>query len=147
MIRAAQPRDLLAVEQLLTAASLPTLGVKEHFDSYLVHEGRGGIEGAIGLELYGQTALLRSAVVAESLRGKGIGSQLFDRVVENARERGIKRLILLTNTAETYFARKGFKKINQADVTGPITSSVEFTGACPSHVACMELLLEEEVRA
>jgi hypothetical protein len=27
-------------------------------------------------------------------------------------------------------------------VTGPITTSVEFTGACPSHAACMELNLD-----
>jgi amino-acid N-acetyltransferase len=49
--------------------------------------------------------------------------------------------VLLTNTAEGFFARKGFRRIDQKSVTGAVTSSVEFTGACPAHAACMELCL------
>ncbi|HET6272642.1 MAG TPA: arsenic resistance N-acetyltransferase ArsN2 [Bacteroidota bacterium] len=140
-VRQATRVDLTGIEQLLESASLPTLGVSEHIRHFLVAEMEGEIAGAIGLEVYGETALLRSAVVASGLQRTGIGGLLYAQIVEQAKRLAVQRLILLTNTAEKYFERKGFKKIDQKSVTGPITSSVEFTGACPSHAACMELLL------
>ncbi len=140
-IRQSTHDDLDGIKRLLESASLPTLGVAEHVHHFLVAEQDGIIIGAIGLEVYGETALLRSAVVAPELRNKGVGGSLYTSNFEQARRLGIQRLVLLTNTAEEYFARKGFKKIEQKNVTGPITTSVEFTGACPSHAACMELLL------
>ncbi len=140
-IRQATHDDLDRIKRLLESASLPTLGVADHVHHFLVAEQVGLITGAIGLEVYGETALLRSAVVAPEHRSKGIGTALFTGNLDQARRLGVQLLILLTNTAEEYFARKGFKKIEQKSVTGPITSSVEFTGACPSHAACMELIL------
>jgi amino-acid N-acetyltransferase len=140
-IRSVNDEDYEAVARLLNDARLPTLGVKEHFQNFLVAETRGGIIGAIGLEAYGETALLRSAVVHHSHQDDGIGSLLYDSLLASAKTLGVRRLILLTNTAEKYFERKGFVKIDQKSVSGPIASSVEFTGACPSHAACMELML------
>ena len=140
-VRQATRVDLTSIEQLLESASLPTLGVSEHIRHFLVAESEGKIVGAIGLEVYGETALLRSAVVAPDFQNKGIGTLLFTHNLKHARSLGVKRLLLLTNTAEEYFARKGFRVIDQKSVTGPITGSVEFTGACPSHAACMELML------
>jgi len=140
-IRQATLVDLASIEQLLESTSLPTLGVLEHIRHFLVAESEGKIVGAIGLEVYGETALLRSAVVASELQRTGIGSLLYARNVEQARRLGVQRLILLTNTAEEYFARKGFTTIDQETVIGPVTTSVEFTGACPSHAVCMELML------
>jgi len=137
----AKREDLPSVTSLLESATLPTLGVVEHFDTFLVAQDDKGIVGAIGLEVYGATALLRSAVVAEQERGHGIGQLLYNELLRKARELKIQRLILLTNTAQEYFRRKGFRIIEQRMVTGPITASAEFSGACPAHAACMELLL------
>ncbi len=143
-IRKSREADYEAVAELLRDASLPTAGVAEHFKHFLVAENAEGIVGAIGLEVYGDVALLRSAVVKFSEQNKGIGSMLYDAVIENSRALGVQRLILLTNTAEQYFARRGFRKIDEKSVTGPVRTSVEFTGACPSHAACMELTLNSE---
>jgi amino-acid N-acetyltransferase len=140
-VRRAKPGDLDGIKKLLESASLPTLGVTEHVHHFLVAEKEGTIIGAIGLEVYGDTALLRSAVVAPDQQNNGIGSLLYARNLEQARQLGVRRLILLTNAAEKYFAHKGFKKIDQKSLTGPVTTSVEFTGACPSHAVCMERLL------
>jgi amino-acid N-acetyltransferase len=116
--------------------------VEENFSGFHVAEiPGGGVVGAIGLEVYGDTGLLRSAVVASSVRGMGIGSRLYDRLISHARDRGIHRLLLLTNTAADYFGKRGFRPIDQKTVTGAVTSSVEFSGACPSHATCMELHL------
>jgi amino-acid N-acetyltransferase len=140
-IRQAAPEDLSKITELLEAASLPTLGVGEHLGTFLLAESEGISVGVIGLEVYGDVALLRSAVVAPTFRNRGVGHRLYEHNVDRARRLGVKRLILLTNTAEEYFHRKGFKTIDQRVVAGPIRSSVEFSGACPSHAACMELIL------
>jgi amino-acid N-acetyltransferase len=140
-IRQARAQDVVRIKDLLTAESLPTEGVDKHVTHFLVAEQSGEIVGSIGLEVYDQTALLRSAVVEKSVQGKGIGSLLYNAVLKRARGLGVSRLLLLTNTAETYFHRKGFRKIEQKSVAGPVTSSAEFSGACPSHAVCMELLL------
>jgi len=140
-IRRAGEGDFGGVKSLLEEGGLPILGVAEHFDSFLVAEWDGRLVGAIGLEYYGDTGLLRSTVVDQALRGTGIGAMLYARLLELAHARGIRRLILLTNTAESYFAAKGFRSIDRTLLTGPVTSSVEFTDACPSHAVCMELVL------
>jgi len=143
IIRRATLRDLDTIKQLLESASLPTLGVAEHVQHFLVAENSATIVGTIGLEVYGDTALLRSAVVIPNMQSKGIGGLLYSHNLDQARRLRVRRLLLLTNTAEEYFARKGFKRIDKKSVTGPITTSVEFTGACPSHAACMELILQD----
>jgi amino-acid N-acetyltransferase len=140
-IRPAAPADLGGVSALLTGASLPVEGVAEHFHSFLVAEFEGTIIGAMGLELYGDTALLRSAVVSPGRRKAGVGSLLFSRVLAFARMQGVKRLVLLTESAGDYFAGKGFRVIDAATVSGPVTRSVEFSGACPTHAVCMEMLV------
>jgi amino-acid N-acetyltransferase len=140
-VRHTRPDDLPAVLALLAEASLPTEGVEEHFTDFLVAGETGRVTGAIGLEIYGDTALLRSAVVAPAHRSAGLGSALFEDIRALAAARGVRRLILLTNTAEEYFRRKGFVSIPAASVRGPVTASVEFTGACPSTAVCMELRL------
>jgi arsenate reductase len=143
-IRNASEADYSAVAELLQSASLPTEGVVEHLQHFLVAENKVGIVGTIGLELYGDTALLRSAVIHPSWQNKGLGTLLYNRLTEYAKSYRVRRLILLTDTAEKYFARKGFRKIDAKSVSGPITTSVEFTGACPSSAVCMELILKFE---
>ena len=140
-IRRATLQDLQGIKELLEEASLPTLGIEQHAKHFIVADSGAAIVGAIGLEVYGETALLRSAVVTREEQGKGIGSLLFDFNLEEARRLGVRRLLLLTNTAEKYFEKKGFHKIDQAGVTGAVTTSVGFSGACPAHAACMERIL------
>ncbi len=142
IVRQAALPDLQRIKELLESASLPTLGVEQHLRHFLVAEQAGSVVGAIGLELYGDTALLRSAVVDNREQGKGIGGILYNHNLEQARRHGVRRLLLLTNSAERYFERKGFRRIDQKAVTGPVTTSVEFSGACPAHSACMELILK-----
>jgi len=141
VINPAEEPDLPGVEALLKRSGLPTLGVAEHFRSFLVAKEGPRLVGAIGLEVYGDTGLLRSAVVDPAVRNAGIGSMLYDELIGLARSKGIGKLVLLTNTAEAYFARKGFKSIDRATLSGPVTTSVEFSDACPSHAVCMELTL------
>lgn len=144
VIRSAQQADYNDVRDLLAKASLPVEGVAEHFANFLVAENGSGIIGAIGLEVYDDVALLRSAIVKPALQNRGIGLLLYERLLTQTKQQGVQRVILLTNTAERYFEKKGFKRIDRESITGAMRTSAEFTGACPSSAVCMELLLKEK---
>lgn len=141
-VRKAEQADYDNVTRLLESASLPTAGVAGHFANFFVAEIGGRVIGAIGMELYDDVGLLRSAVVDSSERSKGVGSVLYNTLIDHAKKLGVRRLILLTNTAERYFEKRGFRKIDPNSVVGPIRTSVEFSGACPTHAACMEMNLK-----
>jgi amino-acid N-acetyltransferase len=138
-ITPANADDLEGITMMLHAASLPTAGVEDHLESFLVARESDRVIGSIGLELYGPVALLRSAVVVPDKRNSGVGSMLYESLIRLARSHGVRKLVLLTNTAKEYFARKGFRIINREAIQGPVKQSVEFTDACPSHAFCMEM--------
>jgi len=140
-IRAARQDDFQTFARLLEEAHLPLDGVKEHYSTFLVAEDDGILVGGIGLELYGEIGLLRSAVVGEDLRNKGVGSLLYQSLLSLARVKNVKKLLLLTTTAEKYFERKGFRRIDRSAVSGEVVNSVEFASACPKSAVCMQFIL------
>jgi N-acetylglutamate synthase-like GNAT family acetyltransferase len=136
-LRPATKADLAAVENLLSVNDLPTEGVAENFTQFLVADDQGVIVGAIGLEKFGSTALLRSAVVANEHRGSGIGQRLVNELLERAAQNGLAQLYLLTTTAEDYFARFGFAPTTRSAVPHAVKASAEFRGACPDTATVM----------
>ncbi len=138
-IRAAQESDLPSIRSWLESASLPTEGIENHLATFFVAELHSHVIGAMGLERYDGTSLLRSAVVAPEHRGLGVGSALYEAVLSRARLLGIPRLLLFTTTAESYFHARGFRRVDVSTIAGPVTLSVEFRGACPSTATSMVL--------
>ena len=61
-----------------------------------------------------KVALLEDMVILSSSRGRGIGSQLIDYAISEAKKVGCKRITLLTdieNTkAQSFYQKKGFVK-------------------------------------
>ena len=136
-LRTASSAELEAVVDLLDRSGLPTAGVADNFAQFLVAEAAGKLIGVIGLELYGQSALLRSAAVEESWRGSGVGRVLVERALDLARERGIEDVYLLTTTAEHYFPKFGFVCVRRDEVAKDVRSSVEFQTSCPASATAM----------
>jgi amino-acid N-acetyltransferase len=136
-LREAQPADLPAVLALLGRADLPTAGVADTLPHFVIAEDEGRIVGAVGLELYGASALLRSAAVDENWRGCGVGRALIDRALDIARERHVEDIFLLTTTAEHYFPRFGFSCVSRESVAPEVQGSVEFKEACPASAVVM----------
>jgi amino-acid N-acetyltransferase len=136
-LRTANAADLESVFSLLDRSGLPTAGVADSFSQFLVAEAEGRLVGVVGLELYGESALLRSAAVEESWRGSGVGRVLVERALDLARERGIEDVYLLTTTAENYFPKFGFVCVRRDEVAQGVQSSVEFRSACPESATVM----------
>ncbi|MFL5634643.1 MAG: arsenic resistance N-acetyltransferase ArsN2 [Gemmatimonadaceae bacterium] len=129
--------DLTDIERLLSVNQLPLDGVKENVRDFIVAENGDEIAGAIGLEKFGNVALLRSAVVAAEYRGSGVGRNLVERALARCEETGIDELYLLTTTAEEYFPRFGFARTTRSAVPDALKASAEFQGACPDTAVVM----------
>jgi amino-acid N-acetyltransferase len=140
-LRTAEAEDLPAVLSLLGRADLPTAGVADAFSHFIVAESEGRLIGAVGLELYGGSALLRSAAVEESWRGSGVGRVLVDRALDLARQHRIEDVYLLTTTAEHYFPKFGFACVSRDAVAEGVQSSIEFQTACPASAVVMRKTL------
>jgi len=126
------------VEQLLAACDLPASdlspGQLEHFFACGAADAPRGV---VGVELYGQVALLRSLAVAADCRGTGCGKALVAEAERYARLRGVTRLYLLTTTAGRFFERLGYAPAARESAPDDIRRTPEFSILCPSTAAFM----------
>jgi amino-acid N-acetyltransferase len=137
-IRRGQAADMPAIATLLESAGLPTADLSSAADFQTwVLEAHGELVAAIGLERFGDEALLRSLVVAPEHRKRGLGQELIARVERDARAQGITRLILLTETAEAFFRARGYAVTDRRQVTHAVKQSAEFRSLCPVSAVCM----------
>ena len=138
--------DLEEIHALLSSNSLPLDGVADCIDRFIVAKEDGKIVGCIGLELYEESALLRSAAVADGLKGRGIGRMLVNEILAEAEREGAHALYLLTTTAENYFPAFGFERIERSEIPPELDASEELKGACPASAIVMRKRLVQAVR-
>ena len=126
------------VMSLLAACSLPNTDLSaaklQHFFGCGAEVDPGGV---VGVELYGDVALLRSLAVQASMRGKGCGKRLVQEVEQYAGRNGVKRLYLLTTTAEKFFGSLGYVAVGRDAVPEPIRATTEFSTLCSASAAVM----------
>jgi arsenate reductase (thioredoxin) len=137
----AAPGELPAILALLAENHLPPDGLADHLATTLVARSGTMLVGSAALELYGSAALLRSVSVSPALQRKGLGQRLTIAALALARERGVSRVFLLTETASEFFPRFGFRTVERADVPPAVKQSVEFTTACPDSALVMAVAL------
>lgn len=114
------------MKKLLAGYHLPRADLGRYIDAFLVAEDEQGLAGCAGLELYGTSAILRSVVVAERLRGTGLGRRLTEEAIGLARQRGVQRLYLFTMTAVRFFERFGFRRIHIDEMDPAVRESREY---------------------
>jgi amino-acid N-acetyltransferase len=142
VIRAACSTDLPRIEALLTASGLPTAGVAQSIDEFLVAEHDGDLVGVVGLEqCCREYGLLRSTAVAQGWQGRGVGRMLVERAIAKAESSRTKALYLLTMTAERYFPSFGFVETTRDAVPAEVRATAEFCNVCPASATVMSLAL------
>jgi amino-acid N-acetyltransferase len=135
--------NLSAAIALLSSAGLPTEDLtQQHCDGFFYIGPAAALQGLVGLELFGDVALLRSLAVATGLRDTGAGSRLLAHAEDHARTRGVKHLYLLTTTAERFFARRGYTRVDHGQAPPAIRATREFSGICPASSAFMRKQLQ-----
>lgn len=139
----ALPKDKNEIVALLEAAALDTSDLTaaklRHF--VILRDG-SAIVGTVGLEPFGDAALLRSLAVSETHRGEGLGVQLVQSIESYAGSLNVKTLYLLTTTADAFFSKLGYFPADRAKVPEQIASTPEFTTICPDSSVCMQKLLQ-----
>jgi amino-acid N-acetyltransferase len=120
------------IRQLLTRCGLPHEDLTpEHLSHFWVIKEKGKILGTVGLEIHDRSALLRSLAVDPQFRKRGFASELRKRAEEFVASLNIKELYLLTMTAESFFLKRGYRRIERTSAPPAIQGTAEFQGLCP----------------
>ncbi len=119
-IRKPRLNEMTEIKKLLDRAAdagavlpRPIMELYETARDFHVCAGEQGIEGCCALHIDTEAlAEIRSLVVRTDLRCKGIGSQLLDACIEEARELAIGRVYALTR-AVAFFVKHGFHEVDK----------------------------------
>ena len=133
---AGQGYRLLVIE-LLNALKLPTADLPANIGHFYVALDGAQLAGVIGYEVYNPYFLLRSLAVAKAYRNQGVADKLVVKIEETAQEQRIEQIYLLTETAEHYFAKKGYIPVERSAVPEAVKRSTEFSHVCPQSAVAM----------
>lgn len=141
LLHPAAPADWNEIRNLLTANRLPTQGALNHLGHFTVATDNGRVVGVVGMEVYGDSALLRSLVVTSNMRHRKIGRRLLKYSIERAVSKQVSVLYLLTASAEAtaFFSDFGFETMPRADMPTKLYVSMELQG--PSHAIATAMRL------
>lgn len=115
----------------LRAEGLPAPDAGRYFSA----DHYGAVIGYVGLEGEERDLLLRSLVVLADHKARGLGSQVLAAAETAAGDMGAARLHVLTTTAESFFARRGFVAADRASAPPAIRRTREFADICPASAA------------
>lgn len=131
-IRRATPDDAAAIERLVEEAGLPLAGLRGVALRFVAEDDHGPA-GVAALEEHGsgseRALLLRSVVTRPDVRGTGVGAALVRAALLHGDEERAP-IALLTETAERWFPRFGFRVVPRGDLPPTLAASEELRGAC-----------------
>ena len=130
-----------AFTSLLKSSGLPADDLDYRRDLLVGYYEGDELVGTGGLEVYEPYALLRSLSVKMGIRGKAVGSAITEFLVAEAKQRKLKAIYLLTETASGFFIKKGFVEVPREAVPQGVRSSEEFAKLCPQSATVMALEL------
>jgi amino-acid N-acetyltransferase len=130
-----------AFRSLLKSSNLPADDLDYKKDLLVGYYEAGSLVGTGGLEVYGPYALLRSLSVRMGIRGKSVGTTIYEYLVNEARKKQLKSIYLLTETAHGFFQKKGFVDVKREDVPEEVKTSSEFAHVCATSAAVMMLMV------
>ena len=136
-LRQGTASDQAAIHDLLRDSRLPVDDLGTAAVDFTVATDAAGLTGVVGLEPFGDVGLLRSLAVRDGQRGRGLGERLVGAVEARAAALGLRQLVLLTETAAPFFARRGYTAIAREQAPAAVRHSAEFRSICPASATCM----------
>lgn len=123
MIRKAQISDIKEIQKLLmkyaSQGDMLSRSLSELYESlrdFYVFVDDGALLGTAALHIvWDDLAEVRSVAVAEEAGRKGIGSQLVQACIVEARQIGLKRIFCLTYKPD-FFAKLGFRLVDKSEL-------------------------------
>ena len=123
---AATDRDATAIRALLESNGLPTADLETSRPEFYVASEDAVVVGVGGLQRFDSAGLLRSVAVSLSHRRSGLGSRIVEFIERRAADAGLSDIYLLTETAEHFFGKRGYRTIERRNVPGVVQASAEF---------------------
>lgn len=136
-LRSATVDDGVAIRGLLQDSRLPVDDLDAAAIDFIVAIDGATVAGVVGVESFGDIGLLRSLAVRVDRRGQGIGEQLVDALEVFVTARGMRRLVLLTETAAPFFDTRGYVVTAREQAPSAVKASAEFRSLCPASATCM----------
>ena len=134
----ALPEDRQKIAELLTAGGLHHEDIEiNRLKHFLLAWDEARLIGVVGLEIQERCALLRSLTVAGDYRNQGVACQLVNSIENHAVALELDELFLLTMTAESFFAKRGYQHTTRDFAPAGIQATSEFQNLCPASAACM----------
>lgn len=123
MLRKAQIKDVKPIQKLLThfasRGDMLSRSLSELYEAirdFYVIEEDGLILGTAALHIvWDDLAEVRSVAVSEESGRKGIGTQVVQACIDEARALGLKRVFCLTYKPD-FFARFGFRIVDKSEL-------------------------------
>ncbi|MDR8363668.1 arsenic resistance N-acetyltransferase ArsN2 [Pseudomonas sp. JL3] len=127
-----EANGLSQLREALSQAALPFDDLSEPGRQFFRFEMDGKWIAYGGLEGSGQDMLLRSLVVSDSHRGKGLGKAVLSELERYAAFQGVLRLHLLTQSATGFFTANGYEIFDRGEAPVAISQTVQFKHLCPA---------------
>lgn len=123
MLRKARIKDVKDIQKLLiyfaNRGDMLSRSLSELYESvrdFYVYEEDGKLLGVCAIHImWEDLAELRSVAVAEEVGRRGIGSQLVQACLAEARELGLKKVFCLTYKPN-FFGKFGFRVVDKAEL-------------------------------
>lgn len=136
-IQKAKDRQIEEIKLLLAKHKLPIDDIQSGNIKFLVTLQKQKVIGAIAVELYQNTGLLRSLVVDSEYWNHGLGKKLINALIQNCISNKVDELYLLTSTSVLFFEKLGFKIIERENIPQRISQTEQFKTLCPSSAIAM----------
>lgn len=135
-LRHASENDLEAMKNILKSCGLSALGIESSKNTFILVEKNEAIIGMLGSICLGEQALLRSFAVEKQYRGRALGRLMLEEMEIKLREKGIKEIFLLTETAADYFSKIGFEEISRGQIPQRLLQISELDRVCSCKRRC-----------
>ncbi|TBR20436.1 N-acetyltransferase [bacterium] len=123
MIRKAKIEDIKQIQGLINSFAKQDImlprSLNELYESirdFWVVEKNGKVIGCSALHIsWDDLAEIKSVAVAKDKQGRGIGKELIDTCIDEARQLGVKKVFALTYKPE-FFKKFGFKRVKNSSL-------------------------------
>lgn len=139
VVQALLAQAKLPFEDLSPAAMPLFLSLRDPGSSQAGAPGR--LIAIAGLEPHGDDGLLRSLLVLPEHRGRGLARELVRAQEAQARRLGLRRLVLLTETAADFFRALDYRDTDHALLSDGLRASPQFQQLCPASARCLSRAL------
>lgn len=140
-LRRGDAADMKEILSLLKRSALPIADLREARPEFVIASDGSALIGVGALQKFGKVALLRSVAIDPAWRHIGVGGSIVRRLEALARDQSISEIVLLTETATSFFQRHGYEEIVREKAPAAVQESAEFRALCPASAVCMHKAL------